>query len=178
MTIAPSILLRQPPPDCQQLAVIAHGSGPMLVLAGPGSARRPPSACAPPTYSSRVESSPSTCSSARLPARRPSRCVSVSRSPREPPATPETCPGFEPPPFTAFALATVHQWSERRRQATGKNSECPGADKPHGGSLPSSSSDRTRASWNNTAGVTRGTPCARPAGSSTASPTSSSMPRH
>ena len=39
MTIAPSILLRQPPPDCQQLAVIAHGSGPMLVLAGPGSGK-------------------------------------------------------------------------------------------------------------------------------------------
>ena len=39
MTIAPTILLRQPPPDCQQLAVIAHGSGPMLVLAGPGSGK-------------------------------------------------------------------------------------------------------------------------------------------
>ena len=39
MAIAPLILLRHPPLDRQQLAVIAHGSGPMLVLAGPGSGK-------------------------------------------------------------------------------------------------------------------------------------------
>ena len=39
MAIAPLIMLRHPPLDRQQLAVIAHGSGPMLVLAGPGSGK-------------------------------------------------------------------------------------------------------------------------------------------
>lgn len=39
MAIAPLILLRRPPLDRRQLAVIAHGSGPMLVLAGPGSGK-------------------------------------------------------------------------------------------------------------------------------------------
>ena len=39
MTIAPTILFRQPPLDGQQLAVITHGAGPMLTLAGPGSGK-------------------------------------------------------------------------------------------------------------------------------------------
>ena len=39
MAIAPLILLRRPPLDRQQLGVVAHGSGPMLVLAGPGSGK-------------------------------------------------------------------------------------------------------------------------------------------
>ncbi len=39
MAIAPFILLRHPPLDRQQLSVVAHGSGPMLILAGPGSGK-------------------------------------------------------------------------------------------------------------------------------------------
>ena len=39
MTIAPAIFSHRPPVDPEQLAVIAHEAGPMLVIAGPGSGK-------------------------------------------------------------------------------------------------------------------------------------------
>ena len=103
MAIAPLILLRRPPLDRQQLGVVAHGSGPMLVLAGPGSGKTTAICVRAADLLATVRVDPQNlllCTFTRSAAREMRGRLRVAPAP---PATLMMCLGFGSPPFTACA---------------------------------------------------------------------------